>query len=431
MSTGRLSSTTIRTLGREYRAYPEIAGTVRFANGWDATHVALMDGWIADMAAIYPSIKVESEDVDGVSTHERLVTALASGRPPNAVMLRSESIAFFAEQGGLLPLDSLMVRDGVTADWFSSSELITRTWHGQTYGLPQTTDGAQHLLFVNLGLMEKVGVDPATSIGTWQDLEALVEPARRSGVFVVDPIKVTAGVTGHQLWTYANGGRYWDDDVKKIGWTEPASVEAAEWMLKLVKAQAGDYARLASPGDPRTALSAEQWAAERYLCCVNDAGWFFQLQQQAPNIRYAAYPFPRNAQNGRSRGETPSVGGWTLAIPKSAREWEAAWEWLKLTAVSESACTFAERQRRPSPLAWCDERAGLSSAHPYRAALSTSLARSVRLPLSPIQPQLEQRARQMQDEILRERRTPAAALESAARDAQRLLDDWQAKEKRG
>src|SRR5690606_30696320 len=120
-------------------------------------------------------------------------------------------------------------------------------------------------------------------------------------------------------------------------WTEEASVHAAEWLLRFVKAQAGGRTPGAIPGDPTTALTAEAWAAERHLCCVNGAGWFFQLQQQAQRLRYVAYSFPRNAQHPASAGATPSTGGWMLAIPKAAPDHEAAWEWIKLTCVSESA----------------------------------------------------------------------------------------------
>ena len=56
---------------------------------------------------------------------------------------------------------------------------------------------------------------------------------------------------------------------------------------------------------------------------------------------------------------------------------------------------------------------------------------SVPVASSPIQPQLEQIYRQMQDDLLTTRRTPVDALSSAARDAQQLLDDWHAKRRRG
>jgi multiple sugar transport system substrate-binding protein len=431
VSESRQAARSVGSLGRAYRAYPEVAGTVQFANCWDGPSIPLVEGWIADMAAMYPSIKVESVLADAASMREQLVTALAAGAPPNAIMLKSDSIAFFAEQGALLPLDGLLTRDGISNDWFPPSEVASRTWDGHIFGLPQTIDGAQHLLFVNVALLDKIGVDPARPIRTWQDLDALVDPARRAGLLVMDPTRVAVGMTAHQVWTYANGGRYWDDELKKISWLEPAGVQSAEWLVRFVNAQAGSYERLASDGDPRTPLSAREWAAGRYVCCVNGAGWPFQLQMPGHRTNYAVYEFPTNGENPRSMGETPTTGGWTLAIPRTARDQEAAWEWLKLTTVSDSACAFNERQRRPSPLAGYDDRSGLRAAHPYWATIGASIAKSVPVPVAPIQPRLEQVYRAMQEAILLERRSSNDALESAARDAQQLLDNWNAKRKRG
>lgn len=429
-SVSRHFSRTIGAPGREYLAYPEVRGTVQFWHCWDGPRVALVEGLIADMAAIYPSVKVESDLGEAASVRERLVTALASGSPPNAMMLKSDSVAYFADRGAVLPITTMLAQDGIGADWFTRSELMGSTWDGQVYGLPQTTGGAQHLLYVNLDLLEKVGIDPARPIRTWHDLEALVEPAVRAGYQVMDPGRMAVGMTGHQVWTYANGGRYWDGELKKIGWSEPPGVQAAAWLVQFVKAQAGDYLHLMSGGDPRTPLSAVEWAAERYLCCVNGAGWPFRLQQEGQQIRYAIYEVPRNALNPSSHGETPTTGGWTLVIPRTARDHEAAWEWLKLATVSESACAFSERQRRPSPLTGCDEHAQLQATQPSWPTVSDSLARSVPVASSPVQPRLEQIYRLMQDDLLMERLSPADALQGAARDAQQILDDWHASRKR-
>jgi multiple sugar transport system substrate-binding protein len=430
VSESRKAVRSVGSLGRAYRAYPEVSGTVQFANCWDGPSIPLVEGWIADMSAIYPSIKVESMLADAASMREQLVTALAGGAPPNAIMLNSDSIAFFAEQGALLPLDGLLARDGISSDWFQPSELASRTWDGHIFGLPQTIGGAQHLLFVNVALLDKIGVDPARPIRTWQDLDALIEPARRAGLLVMDPTRVAVETTAHQVWTYANGGRYCDDELKKISWSEPAGVQSAEWLLRFVKAQAGSYERLASDGDPRTPLSAREWADARYVCCTNGAGWPFQLQMPGHRTNYAIYEFPTNGENPRSIGETPTTGGWTVVIPKAARDQEAAWEWLKLTTVSDSACAFTERQRRPSPLAGYDDRSGLRAAHPFWATIGASIAKSVPVPIAPIQPRLEQIYRSMQAAILLERRSSNDALESAARDAQQLLDNWNAKRRR-
>jgi ABC-type glycerol-3-phosphate transport system substrate-binding protein len=143
------------------------------------------------------------------------------------------------------------------------------------------------------------------------------------------------------------------------------------------------------------------------------------------------YDFPRNADNPASTGATPSTGGWMLSIPRAAREPDAAWELVKLATASVSACAFAGRQRRPSALAGCDTANNLASSQPFWPVISANLAKTIAVPVSPIQPRLEQMYREMQDDLLRERRPPRAALEDAALEAQRLLDEWQATRTRG
>jgi ABC-type glycerol-3-phosphate transport system substrate-binding protein len=417
-------------LGRAYRVRREVVGTVRFEHTWDGARAPLVEALLADLGALCPGITVEDTIQDGDSVRERLVMALAGGSPPGVVMLRSDSVAYFAEQEALLPLDDLMARDGIGADWFVPAELASRRWDGRTYGLPQVAAGGQHLLFVNTDLLYKIGVDAARPIETWQDLQALVEPARKADLLVLDPGRMASGTTAHQVWTYANGGRYWDDELQTITWAEPPGVQAAEWLLRFVMAQGGSYDRVVSSQSVRTPLSPDEWGAGKYVCCINGAGWFFQLHQQAQHLRYAVYDFPRNADNPASTGATPSTGGWMLSIPRAARDQDAAWELVKLATASVSACAFAGRQRRPSPLAGCDAANRLGTSQPFWPVISANLDKTIPVSVSPIQPRLEQVYRDLQDDFLRERRPPRTALEDAALEAQRLLDAWQASRQR-
>jgi ABC-type glycerol-3-phosphate transport system substrate-binding protein len=417
--------------GKAYRVQRETVGTVKLEHAWAGAQTPLMEALLADLGALCPGITVEHTVQDGESMRERLVMALAGGSSPDVVMLRSDSVAYFAEQEALLPLDDLMARDGIGADWFVPSELASRRWVGRTYGLPQVTAAGHHLLFVNTDLLARIGVDPARPIETWQDLDALVGPARRADLLVLDPGRMAPGMTAHQVWTYSNGGQYWDAELQQIAWADAAGLQAAEWLLRFILAQGGSYERVASSSSARTPFSPDEWGASKYICCVNGVGWFYQLHQQAQHVRYAVYDLPRNADNPASRGATPSIGGWMLSIPRAVRDRDAAWELVKLATASVSACAFAGRQRRPSPLTGCDAANTLASSQPFWPVISANLAKTVTVPVSPIQPRLEQLYRDMQDDLLRERRPPRAALEDAALEAQRLLDEWQSSRTRG
>ena len=417
-------------LGREYLAYPDVKGTVQFSNPWAGARIPLVERWIKDFTAIYPGIKVENDVAASPQMYEKQVSAIAAGAPPNVLAVLSSNIAFFAETEAILPLDDLMQRDGVKADWFYPGEFRSRTWQGKAYGLPNVTAGAFHLLFVNTKLLAKVGWDPKKPIETWQDLEALVEPAKKAGLYVMDPAKIALGMTGHLVLTYANGGRYWDDNLTKIEWNGPRGVEAAEWLLKFVKAQAPRYEDLAYGTIRNDAIRAEDWRPEKYVTAVNGSWWVFQLPKDAPGIQFATYNFPRNANNPESKGQTPSVGGWMFSIAKAGKDHDAAWEWIKFTAASKHTCPFVWDQSRPSPVIQCNEGPELTKTNPFWPVVLKDLSTNIPVPVTSIHPKFDNLWLEMQDAILYEKMPPKQALDTYAKQGQALLDDWNAKRKK-
>jgi multiple sugar transport system substrate-binding protein len=426
--TGGPTGTVIKELGRDYLAYPDVKGTIQFSNCWGGARIPLVENvWIKPFNAIYPNIKIENDVGDCPPLLQKQTTAVASGAPPNMLMLKSDGLPFFAEQKQILPLDDLMARDRVDPKWFYDAELATRKWSGKVYGLPNVTAGALHLLFYNTKLMEKAGLDPKSPPKTWQDLDAMVEPAKKAGLLVLDPAKVSSGQTVHEVLTYMNGGKYWTDDLKKITWNEPAGVEAAEWLLQFVKAQGGTYENVASGGDRKNVFQPQDWAPEKYMLSINGSWFFFQLKSSAPHIEYGATTFPTNAKNPSSKLATPADGGWAFSIATNGKDQEAAWEFIKYTTTSQSgACTFVKEQNRPSPAITCNEDPALKAGNPWWSVVETDLKANVAIPVAAIHPKMVNLFFEMEDAILFEKMPPKEALDKYAADAQKMLDEWNA-----
>lgn len=430
-TTGGAKGFVVKGLGADYLAYPDLKGTIQFSNCWDGARVSLVDKWTKDFNTIYPGITVESDLSPCTALQQKQITSIAGGSAPNVMMVKSDTTAFYAKQDALLPLDDLMKRDGVKAEQFYPAEFTSRTWGGKTYGLPNVTAGGLHLLFANTGLLEKVGWDPKKPLETWQDLETLAGLAKKQGLFVMDPAKISTGQTIHFVLTYANGGQYWDDNLTKIKWNEPAGLEAAEWLLKFVKMQADKYENLAFASDPKNVLQADQWGKSgKYIAMINLTSTFFTLAQKAPEVKYAAYTFPRNANNPNSKGNTPTTGGWMFSIAKAGKDQAAAWEWIKFTTVSKNACSFAEAQNRPAPVRQCNENPELAKNNPYWPVVTKDLANDIFVPTTSYQPQFTQMWLDMEDAILYEKMTPKEALDSYAEKGQALLDKWNAEQKK-
>jgi multiple sugar transport system substrate-binding protein len=417
-------SVIVQTLGREYLAYPKTKGTIRFFNCWGGARIPLIETWIKDFNAIYPDIKVINDTQDCTKIFQTMVTQFAGGDAPNVVMVQSQYFPFLAKDNSLMPLDDLVKRDKIDPTWFYDGEWKARTYNGKFYGMPNVTAGGQHLLYYNTSLLSKIGWDPSKVPSTWQDFDAMVDPAKKAGLFVMDPAKLSPGQTALAALIYANGGAYWTDDLKTVTFNSPAAVEAAEWELKFVKAQAGKYESLAAAGNRNDVMSAPTWGAEKYVLDFNGSWFAYQLNQQAQNVKYGIAPFPRNASNPNSKGYTYLEGGWAFSIPRIAKDQDAAWEFIKFTTASKAACEFVVAQVRPSPAKSCNEDPRLKAITPYWNIIQDSLSTARIVPLTDIHPQFTDIFFAAEDNILYEKMTPKAALDKATADAQKLLDDW-------
>ena len=415
----------IPELGRDYLAYPEITGTINFNNCWIAGREELIEQWIRDFNTFYPNITVSndnSKDCSEILTYQK--TLIEGGVPPDVLMVNSRNFGLLAEIDSLRPLNDWIERDKIDPAWFYDSEWNARQIDGQVYGLPNVTAGATRLMFYKQEYLEQAGIE---AVETWQDLEALSEVANADGVFIMDPRRTgEEWGTFFELLLYANGGKLWNDEFTEISWNSPEGLQAAEWLLDFIKLQTTSYELMMDAEEGRAALNADTFASEPYISAINGSWFFYQLQEDAPDLVYVVDPFPRNANNSESMGYTPVEGGWSFAIANniSSQDQAAAWEWIKFTTVSQFAREFTVAQLRPSPVRSYNEDERLSAQNPHWDAVKASLERAEFIPVSTIHPQLQEIVANMQDAILFEQLTPAEALETYAEEAQALLDEW-------
>lgn len=411
-------------IGQDYLAYPNVSGSIDFSNCWGGARIKLVQGdWITPFNAVYPHIKVSNDVTDCPPLQQKQTAAIAAGSPPNVLMIQASDLAFFITQKAIDPIDDLIKRDKIQPSWYYAGEWSTRQYDGKVYGLPNVTAGAQHLLYYNTNLMKKIGLDPTKAPATWQDLDAMVEPAKKAGLFVMDPAKVASGFTFHMVATYMNGGQYWDDKLTKILWNSPAAVEAAQWELDFVKAQAGKYANLAIAGaDRKNTIEATAWKSQKYVLDINGSWFMFQLKSQAPEVEYGVTTFPTNAKNAKSKLGVPITGGWAFCIASAGNNKDAAWEWIKYTTASKAACNFVVDQQRPSPLVACNNDPRLAKGNAGWPAIQKDLQHDVPIPSAPNQPSFVQMWYDMEDAFLYEKMTPKAALDYYAAQGQKLLD---------
>ena len=99
-----------------YLANTTVSGDVVFSNGWTGTRIPIMDKQVADFRKFYPNVTIKSEVVTPADLEKVNLTALAAGKPADAMMIRSDAIPFFADNGAIIPLDDFIKRDKVDAE---------------------------------------------------------------------------------------------------------------------------------------------------------------------------------------------------------------------------------------------------------------------------------------------------------------------------
>ncbi|MCC7370048.1 MAG: extracellular solute-binding protein [Chloroflexi bacterium] len=404
---------------------------VRFLHGWEGAQATPIESMVAEFGQRPPNVTVETEIVAPERLRDTVIGITASGTPLDVAMLRGDAGPYLLEQGQIQPLNDRLSTDGIGPDRYRPDELAARSWDGHVAGLPHTLGGAEQLLYVNTGLLERLDLDQTQPVQSWQQLEALVEPARRVGLIAIDPTRCGAAVPALAVWTYANGGRWLADFDRRVSWDEPAAVEAAEWVKRMVQKQRGGSAPPLADR-PREPLSVADWLTEKHVCCVNGADWIAVLGQSAPQMSVAVFELPRNEANPASDGRSPSYGGWMLSLLAAARNREAAWTWLAYLGASDAADRLAQAQGRPSPRAPTtayDVRESESGGPfgQFERVVAASRAHSALMPRLPIAAELEEIGQAALQEIVSRSEAAGPRLDAATRSAQQRLDEWQAR----
>ena len=265
----------------------------------------------------------------GEAWESKLTAMIAGESAPDVFLVGQEPLPQFASSGTLLVLDTYMKRDAkeVDANDFFPSHLAGGKWLGKQVGL--TADGCALLTYYNLTLFQQAGVPVPKPTWTWTEY---LDAARRltvkdAGGQVVQAGAIPAGGTNQfWLWLWSNGADFFSPDFKQVRLTEPAALEALQFVVDVVQRHG---AATTSPGvslgaNPEIAGKVGLWQANR--------GFFGNLQQ-VTSFKFNVVPFPRAPRTGSS--VTVNVAGH-LGIARNNKRPDAAWEWLKFLTGTQA-----------------------------------------------------------------------------------------------
>ena len=295
---------------------------------------------------IYRVISCQTAAKDPGENPTRFLVSVAGGMPPDVIFFDRYAIAEWAARGAFDPLDDYIAAD-VSAgrtDAPGREQFYPAAWDeamyaGKLYGIPASIDDRALLynvdLFIRAGLVDEQG--NARPPQTWEEM---IEYSRRlvefdSGgrmtraAFIPD---YREGWLYHYGWL--NDADFVSPDGKRVQLDSPAVVEALQFMKATADAQGG-YAPLAAFKASFQGESLDPFFTGKLAMKVEGSWAFDGLMHHAPGLNFAAAPLPRPARL-TDKPPLSFSGGWAYAIPSTARNKQAAWEFIRFMTGEQS-----------------------------------------------------------------------------------------------
>lgn len=317
-----------------------------------------LDAVVAEYERRNPNIDVRVLQMGaGGMNPQKLMTAIAGNVPPDVVHQDRFTIGDWASRDTFRPLDDFIARDRGKPDGIREEEFYEACWaeacyDGKVYAVPFNTD--DRALYYNKKLFREAGLDPNKPPRTWDELLAyskkLTKYNKRGGFDRIGFIP-NFGNSWLYLYSWQNGGEFMSPDGRTCTLNNKRSVEALEYMTSVYDALKGVEA-INSFSSGFKANELDPFLTGLVAMKI-DGNWFLNgIARFGPDLDFAVAPAPvpreRFEGKGRFAGEPKFItwsGGFSLVIPRGARNPEESWRFIKWLVSPEATRISCEAQR--------------------------------------------------------------------------------------
>lgn len=290
--------------------------TIRFAS-WDtADDVDAQQKMVDKFNEEHPDIQVVLEAY-GSDFDTKISASMGSGDAPDVMYMWN----YPAYHEGLEPLDSYIEKEGEEYKKnFYSTLWNYNSYDGQIYGLP--VGFTTHCVYYNKDLFEKAGVEEPKDGWTWEDLEEKAKKINEATGVKGFSFSMKPDPYDYEMYLWSNGTAYCDKEGKMEGYVN--SDKALE-TYKMFQDMAKDGYAVATEKSGSDEFESGQtamfvygaWAVKKYT----EAGVNFGL------AKLPSFGTEKSASILSSSG---------VAIAKSSKNKEAAWEFVKYWTDDEN-----------------------------------------------------------------------------------------------
>ncbi len=296
----------------------------------------------------YPEITVNIEVLPWGGRDQKLLSAVASGNPPDVAYFNEFYLQMFARKGALLPLDEYIPRS-TFEERFSDVLQKVITYDGRIYLAPTLLSTICPIY--NVDILEAAGWDTSKLPETWDELlqmcEVVKSYAKETGKDIY-PVMYTPNMDGTLnmdlyplIWQA--GGAIVTSDYKEAAFNSPEGQEALEFVKTLFDK---GYARKSLLTDD-LGVHASRFADGKVVCCLAaDAAFISSLRSLNPDVdSFTRVGLPLKKVERVTYG---TVGAW--AMFKGAKSPEAAAKWIDFMTSPEINTEFNAKTGYLSPV---------------------------------------------------------------------------------
>jgi len=333
---------------------PAVKGTVELWHWW-ASPVRRngVRRIIAMCEQKLPNIKVTDTVKPWGDVWTANVAAVAAGSGmPDVIVSDRPTLPKDAADGVYISLQAWATRDGVTRDQFYGWAWDQTLYNGETYGIPFETD--VRVLFWNKQAFKEAGLDPEVPPKTWNDLWAYadkLDKKKADGTYERIAFLPQWNGSLNPFFAYLN-----DAPLIKADGTpflnDPKAVEAMEWMKKWVD-RYGGWQALQNYKASFGAAPNDLFMGSGVAMLIDIFGYNSQLEFYRPNYKLADGTTQRMewgiAMLPYKAKPADWSGGFSLSIPRGAKNTEAAWEFIKCMSSAEGQVSWARDTQAQPP----------------------------------------------------------------------------------
>ena len=316
------------------------------------------DAVIREFERRNPDIKVKLLSMGaGRMDPQKLMTSIVGNVAPDVINQDRFTISDWASRGAFLSLNKLIDRDTALKDplcptqkQYYPAPWQEATYQGHVYAIPTSADN--RILYWNKQIfhdeaanLKAAGLDPERAPRTWSELLAynkVLTKFDKNGRLLRAGFMPNFGNTWLYMYAFQNNANFLSPDGKVCTMNTPEAREALDYIVKGYDV-VGGYEKAKSFESGFQGKENDAFIVGQVVMKV-DGDWILNgLSRYAPDLKIGADPPPvpddRYNHKGRFANEKDTfvtwMGGFSLAIPKGAKNSEDGWKLIKFMTSAE------------------------------------------------------------------------------------------------